>query len=114
MSDKFTITKKENEKLFDIVVQGKFEKEDGQAYMTDFTQKISSINPSDYTLKFDCRNLSVSANESLDLLQGCFNLYKETGFKKVIAVLDSNQIVLEMQFKRLARNANLDNFEIIK
>ena len=114
MGNKFDITKLVSDKTIHIVLNGKFEKEDGLKYIEEYNSLIKTINPSEYTLRFDCTNLAVSANESLDILGDCFKMYSEANFKKVVAIVEQKQSVLSMQFNRLARNAGLDNFEVQK
>lgn len=47
------------------------------------------------------------------MLEGCFQLYKNDGFKKVILRIASNPI-LKLQLNRVARSVKLDNCEIIE
>ncbi|MNV61571.1 hypothetical protein D3C71_1540830 [compost metagenome] len=59
----------------------------------------------------DCTGLNVSSPDVLPMLEQCFILYKDSGFKKVIFTIKSNPI-LKMQLARVARSTKLENYEI--
>ncbi len=114
MSGKFEFKKSESKKTFNIVLKGNFDPESGRAYVEAYNKNINSINPSEYILEFDCVELAVSGQESLPVLRSCFETYAKAGFKKVISIIDSKNIVLGMQINRIARETGLPNFELIK
>ena len=114
MAASFEFTKKALEKTIYIKLNGRFQQNSGMDYINQYNSIVKSINPEEYTLRFDCTNLDVTPNDSVDMLQDCFNMYAKSNFKKVTAVLNQKQSVLSMQFNRLARNAKLNTFEIEK
>lgn len=117
---KYEFKKSIIEKTFYITVAGIFTKEDGEGYVKEYLKQIAGLNTKEYTLKFDCLNLKVTPSDVIPQLQGCFELYKQGGFKKVIGVIpstgsnDLNSGVMKMQFNRLARTTGLANFEIVE
>lgn len=48
----------------------------------------------------------------LPMLEGCFKMYKDYGFRKVIAEV-GNSVTLKMQLGRVAKNVGL-NIELIE
>lgn len=103
------------EKKLEIVVEGVFSQQNGMDYVTDYNKEIRKINPKEYDLLLDCTKLAVTPADVVPQLQGCFELYKANGFKKVSTIINaSNGAIIKMQFNRLARIVKLDNLEIIE
>lgn len=110
MSNKFSIQKSISTKTINIKLIGKFDLSDAESFLESYKKETSNINTNEYTLNFDCKEMSVTPPGPL--LKECFELYKKDGFKKVLANIEKSQIVLGMQFKRLAKEANLSTFEV--
>jgi len=100
-------------KVFHAEVEGTFSPEDGMASIEAYGKAISTISVPEYEIDIDCTKLNVSAPETLPLLEGCFEMYKKDGFKKVTLRISKNPI-LKMQLGRVARGVKLDNYEIIE
>ena len=95
-----------------IKIGGFFSKEDGEAYIREYNSQLRKINPKTKSLVLDCRELKVTTQDLLPMLQGCIVKYCSDEFKNVKAIINKNQPVLSMQIKKLVRNANVDNFDI--
>lgn len=112
-TEKFIFKNSPSTKTLSIFLQGQFQESDGLAYIKAYNKNISAIKASEYTLELDCRNLAVTTQDLTPMLQACFESYKKDGFKKIVAILTSNQLVLKMQLNRLAGNVKLSNFQIV-
>ena len=73
-----------------------FEPDDANRFVKDFTALICIIKAPEYILCFDAKELKVSKKEMLPMLEGCFKMYKEIGFKK-ITIKTENNVTLKMQ-----------------
>lgn len=98
-------------KQLSIRVWGMFGQEDANGFVEDFKKTVSTIQAREFILAFDAKELNVSKPEMLPMLEGCFKMYKECGFKKVEAKVENN-VTLKMQLGRVARNAGL-NIEVV-
>lgn len=98
-------------KELNVRIWGMFGPDDASGFIEEFNKAVTSIQPKEFVLAFDAKELNVSKPEMLPMLEGCFKMYKVIGFKKVIASVGNN-ITLKMQLGRVGRNAGLD-IEII-
>jgi len=94
-------------KELDVKVWGMYEEKDAESFMEEFQKIVSTIQPSQYILSFDCKELKVSTRDMVPMLESCFKMYKDLNFKKVI-INAGNNATLKMQFTRIARNSGLD------
>lgn len=97
--------------IFKAKVEGTFSPEDGMESVKAYQTSLASITPSEYEIHIDCTELNVSSPSTLPILEGCFQMYKQDGFKKVVLTLAKNPI-LKMQLGRVARTVGLENCEI--
>lgn len=104
---KYEIKMDKSKKEMNIKIWGMFEESDAKGFIEDFQKELSAIQPSEFVLAFDANELNVSRPEMLPMLEGCFNMYKECKFKKVIANVGKN-ITLKMQLSRIGRSTGLD------
>lgn len=88
-----------------------FGPEDANGFVEEFKKTLSTIKASEFVLSFDAKELNVSKPEMLPMLEGCFKMYKDCEFKKVVANVENN-VTLKMQLSRLGRNVGL-NIEIV-
>ncbi|WP_223068961.1 hypothetical protein [Paenibacillus caui] len=109
----FNLSINQAAKILNAEVEGTFTPEDGKASIQAYQKTISGLSVPDYEIDIDCTKLNVSAPESLPLLEGCFELYKKDGFKKVTMRIAKNPI-LKMQLARVARSVKMDSYEIIE
>lgn len=92
---------------------GSFSPEAARETLKQYHENVSQINPAEYTLSIDCSKLNVFSPDVAPILEQCFMLYKQTGFKKIKFTI-SNSNVLKNQFVRIAKKAGLDNYEIVE
>jgi len=100
-------------KIFHAEVEGTFSPEDGMKSIEAYQTSIASISVPEYSIDIDCTKLNVSAPDALPILEGCFQLYKKDGFKKVTLRIAKNPI-LKMQLSRIGRTVQLENLEILE
>ncbi|PRR83419.1 hypothetical protein [Clostridium vincentii] len=97
---------------------GSFGPNDANAFVQEYLTILKPVNATEYELLFDCKDLKVTGKDlktgtdMTALLAACIDQYKKDGFKKVIFTCDKN-IVIKMQLSRLAKKADLPNFEVI-
>ena len=100
-------------KVVNMSVSGKMTPEDAKAFLVEYNTKMSAIRGSEYTLEIDCTTMQVLTPDLTQDLTGVMQLYKSTGFKKILIIV-SNNAVLKMQLGRLIRNTSLTQAEIIE
>lgn len=99
-----------NQKI-NIRLEGMFGPDDANGFVKELKEILSTIKASEYFLYFDAKELRVSTPQMVPMLEGCFKMYKEVGFKRVAIKVENNP-TLRMQLSRLARNVGL-NLEVI-
>ncbi|MBB6734490.1 hypothetical protein [Cohnella zeiphila] len=109
----FNIELDHGSKILKAKVEGTFSTEDGMKSVEAYQKSIAGLNVPDYEIDIDCTQLNVSAPETIPILEACFNMYKNDGFKKVTLRLIKNPI-LKMQLARVARTVQLNSYEIIE
>jgi hypothetical protein len=103
---KYEISLDNVKKEMKVKVWGMYEPDDAKNFVEDFTKALSPIQPSEFVLSFDCEELKVSKQEMVPMLEGCFKMYKDLGFKKVL-MRPGNNVTLKMQLSRVSRNTGL-------
>lgn len=104
---KYDMSLDKTNKALNIKIGGMFEQSDAESFIKEFTGILTTIKVVEFDLVFDANELSVSKPEMLPMLEGCFKMYKDIGFKNVIANVGSN-VTLKMQLGRIARTAGLN------
>lgn len=99
------------QRVFGVKVEGTFSQEDALAFINDYNKETSAIAAADYSIELDCTELNVSSPDVLPMLEQCYRMYQQTGFKHVVFKIARNP-VLRMQLGRVARNTGLTNYEI--
>jgi hypothetical protein len=102
-----------SKKVLNVKVEGRFDEQDGMKFIGDYNNEVKKFKPSDYNIDLDCTELAVTSQDVLPLLENCYNLYQQTGFKKIIFTIKNN-ITLKMQLNRIATKTGLNNYEIIQ
>ncbi|SDO01420.1 hypothetical protein [Acetanaerobacterium elongatum] len=92
----------------DATVEGTFTPSDAEAFLAEYKKVVSKVNPAQTTLNITTTNLAVSSKEMQEILKGCIELYKSTGFKKVVMICGDN-VIVKMQLQRLAKEANFNS-----
>ena len=100
-------------KVLSVINEGAFTPEDGQNAVQAYLDDVSQIHAPDYTLDIDSTKLEMHDPEVLPQLAYFFDLYKKSGFKKVIYRVRNNPI-LTMQLKSVANKTGLHSLEIIE
>lgn len=100
-------------KQLNVQVEGTMSPEDAGRFIQEYNQIISAFDPAQYEIILDCKTLNVSSPETLPMLEQCYILYKQSGFKKVTFIIVKSP-VLKMQLSRVARATKLENYEIIE
>lgn len=100
-------------KVINMVITGTFTPEKAKAFINDYQKKVNSIKASDFELKLDCTDLDVVTQAMIPELTKCYELYKSSGFNKVVFEIKSSNIV-KMQLGRIARNVGLTNAQIVE
>ncbi|MNI67107.1 hypothetical protein D3C73_1227180 [compost metagenome] len=96
-----------------VQVEGTMSEEDAGSFIKEYNQTVSKFDPTQYEIALDCTNLNVSSPDVLPMLEQCYLLYQQSGFKKVIFTIAKSP-VLKMQLSRVARSTKLENYEIIE
>lgn len=109
----YTIQVNSTQNAVNMEVGGSYTPEKVEQFLKDYHNKIDPIPASQYELHFDCRSLNIVTQDMVPHLQGCLELYKTSGFKKVVVEIVKNPII-KMQLNRIAKNAGLDSFEVIE
>ena len=96
-----------------VKVEGAMSQEDAGRFIQEYNDQVSKFDPTQYEIILDCTTLNVSSPDVLPMLEQCYIMYKESGFKKVVFTIAKNPI-LKMQLGRVARTTKLDNYEIVE
>ena len=89
-------------KELEITFIDQFTEDESDKFFEEYTEKIKAIDPRDYTLTLDAREMKVLQPKVVDILEEAYKLYKETAFKNVIFKVSDNPIV-KMQLNRILR-----------
>lgn len=100
-------------KKIDVNLRGMFKPQDAKDYVNEYQKVIGTINSKEYRLQFDCTEMIITPADAVPMLKGCFEMYKQAGFNKVVAKISkTNGLIMKMQFNRLAKETGLTNFEV--
>lgn len=80
----YTIQVNSLQKVVNMEVGGSFTPEKVEEFLKDYHKNINPIPAAQYELRFDCRSLDILTQDMVPHLQGCFELYKSSGFKNVV------------------------------
>jgi adenine deaminase len=108
----YTIDTNRTTKEIQMKVVGVFTPQQAEAFHNDYKKHIGSIQASDFTLNVDCTDMKVISQDMIPKLQYSFELYKNSGFKKV-KFITNGQVVIKMQINRIARTVGLPNYEVV-
>ncbi|MDN3956359.1 hypothetical protein [Sporolactobacillus laevolacticus] len=95
-----------------VVCEGVFTMEDAAGYVEEFKKAAAKVNPATAHLELDGSGLRVSSQEMVGMLTNIIAMYKEMGFNDITMNLGKSA-VLNMQIKRLAKEAGLTQFKLI-
>ncbi|KOS67619.1 hypothetical protein AEA09_02980 [Lysinibacillus contaminans] len=94
-----------------VQIEGSFTEQQAKEFIADYNRNTSRIQPSNFTLRLDLKDLNLVTQELVPSLESCFLLYKQSNFNNIVLELNSNPI-LKMQMNRMARTAGLTNLSI--
>ncbi|AXI09241.1 hypothetical protein CUC15_09995 [Oceanobacillus zhaokaii] len=94
-------------KEFKIEFRGSFSQQQTTNFLNDYNKHIGSITPSDYTLVLGKREMKVLTQEVGSILESAFELYENTGFKKVQIEISESPVV-KMQLNRILKKTSLN------
>lgn len=97
-------------KVFSIYAAGFFSMEEGMNFMSEYQSKTSEIDPKDYVLIVDGREVKASAQDVVEQLKNMIMLYMSVPFKKRI-IIQQQSAVAASQTKRIAKD--IPGFETI-
>ncbi|BCG61062.1 hypothetical protein [Paenibacillus sp. URB8-2] len=98
-------------RTLNVTVEGSFSQEDAARFVAAYNDSVSKFNPKEYEIVLDCTTMNVTAPGVIPMLEQCYLMYKESGFKNVVFTIAKNP-VLKMQLGRVARTTKLDQYEI--
>lgn len=99
----FKFEKKQAEKVLVITVGGFMKPDEAEAFLKEYEENVNSIKPSEYNLIIDSTDLSVSKQDMLPVLEGCFNLYMSNGFKTIL-MINPSSVIAKSQMQKLAQS----------
>lgn len=109
----YSIRTNQSTQKVEMKVNGTFTPQDYQNFARDYAKMAASIDAQAFTLIVDCRDMDLLGSEEVEKLKGSFLSYKETGFRRVLFTISPAQTIIKMQLARVARQAGLDNHEIV-
>lgn len=98
-----------SKKVFTIVGGGMFSLEDAQNFMAEYRANVAKINPQDYVLIVDAKDVKVNSPEVIPLLEEMIGLYASTPFKKKFSVVIESSIA-QNQVKRVGKDTLTSTF----
>lgn len=108
----YSITLNKTAKKMELFVSGKADPEAVQGFFDEYTDAVKKIQPSEYELVVDCKEMQVETPDMLEKLSATFDLYGKTGFKQI--TFEVSSAILKMQINRIARNIGLTNAQVIE
>jgi len=100
------------EKVINVMIEGMFTPQNAVDFIAEYQKNVAGIKPSEFALVFDATNLKVSTQEVLPMLENCMQLYKQTGFEKIVVNMGSSAIV-KNQVMRVVEKVGLLNCEVV-
>ncbi|PLR76208.1 hypothetical protein CU633_16890 [Bacillus sp. V3-13] len=110
---KYSMKVNQGAQTMELMVGGTFTPADVDSFIKDYQRNVASIDAKSFSLELDCTTMNLVTPEMVPLLESCYKLYKESGFKQVIFKIKQSTI-LKMQLSRLARNTGLQNAQVVE
>ncbi len=99
----FTMEVDQAKKIFSIFASGFFTMQEGVDFINEYRTKTSQVNPKEYTLIVDGREVKASAQDVAEQLKNMLMLYMSVPFKKRIIVQQQSAVALG-QTKRIGKD----------
>lgn len=109
----YTINVNNIKKEFYVEVNGTLSNKQVDQFVSDYNRKVNAISASDFILRLDAKELNLVSPELVPQLEACYELYKQSGFKKTIFEIPNN-VIIKMQLNRIARKVGLENTEFVQ
>lgn len=103
---------KTNEKVFLITMSGLMTEKESVSYIEELEKNIKAINPTQYSIVVDTRELKTTSQQLIGLMEQAMELITNTIFKKRYSIMPKS-LVATMQVKRVAKEDNKFNDSII-
>ncbi|WP_347380013.1 hypothetical protein [Paenibacillus pabuli] len=107
---RYSIELNRNSKVMYLMVAGTFNNEKVAEFIRDYNSNVASVVASEFVLEIDVTDMKVLTQDMIPQMQACHQLYRESGFKKVVFVTNGSALV-QSQMARVARMADLKNVE---
>lgn len=108
----YSIVLNTTEKKVFLFVSGKADPEAVQGFFNEYQQTVKKIQPAEYELVVDCKEMQVETPDMQEKLSATFELYKETGFKQV--TFEVSSAIIKMQLNRIARKVSFTNASVVE
>jgi hypothetical protein len=86
---------------------GFISEDEAKSLMTEYQQKVKTLNAKGTTLILNATELKVLPQEMMPLLQQCMELYMKDGFKNVF-MIEFASAITNSQIKRIAQTVGFD------
>lgn len=109
---KYEVSVDRVKKVVKVVFKGMLECSDGDEFFGVYAKATSGVPKKDYNILVNCREMGIFKPELLPYMkQG----YLEYDNYRHIHIIESDKAVVNMQFKRIAKELNLlDRISIVK
>lgn len=107
----FAIKVNSTAKTLDVLIVGTFTPQQVQDFLADYSAKVKSIDPKEYTLVADSTDMDILTQEMVPAMENTIRMYQQSGFNKLIVTIKKNPI-MKMQLNRIFKNANFTNAEV--
>ena len=110
---KFRFTNNPSGKELRVELEGMFNAQDAEDFVKEYKSIISKIKPTETVFNVDCTKMIITPQDVVPQLQGCFEMYRDDKFKKVVFIVSKDKgAILKAQFNRLGRTVGLTNMEV--
>jgi len=92
-----------SKKIFLINGGGMFSLDDAKNFMAEYRLNVAKIDPKEYNLIVDAKDIKVNSPEIIPLLEEMIGLYTATPFKKKFSVIIESTIA-QSQVKRVGKD----------
>ena len=99
---------KTNEKIFLITIGGFMTEEESISFIAEMKKNIKNINPTQYNIVVDSRELKTSSPQLVGLMEEAMTLLTTTPFKTRYSIMPKN-IIATSQVKRVSKENNKFN-----
>lgn len=99
---------KTNERILLITMSGLMTEKESLAYIEELNKNIKRINPTQYSMVVDTRELKASPQNLINLMEQAMELITTTPFKRRYSIMPKSAVAT-MQVKRVSKEDNKFN-----